>query len=346
MPQHQIPNNAIRQVLILGAIILLGVVLFKHLQSFLPAFLGAYTLYVLLRKWMFIMEGRKRMNRGLAAAILMIASFLVILLPCFIVVDMLAKKISFAIQHSTEVVGSIETFIRKIEEKYKIGIITDTNVQKLTDWGQQTLPKILGATFDTLTTIVIMYFVLYFMLVDGRKMESAFYEWVPLKDENTLLLRRDLNNLVYSNAIGIPLIAIAQGIVALIGYLILGVDEPWFWFVITTIAAMMPVLGAALGYIPVALLLFANGDTGRGIIMLLYGFLIIGTTDNLFRFWLQKRIGNVHPLITGFGVLIGVPLFGFIGLIFGPILISLFLVLIKIYANEFNLRKHSMNKSE
>ena len=62
MQQHQIPNNAIRQVLILGIIIFLGVVLFRHMQVFLPAFLGAYTLYVLLRKWMFIMEGKKKMS--------------------------------------------------------------------------------------------------------------------------------------------------------------------------------------------------------------------------------------------------------------------------------------------
>jgi predicted PurR-regulated permease PerM len=344
MQQHQIPNNAIRQVLILGTILFLGIVLFNHLQTFLPAFLGAYTLYVLLRKWMFIMEGRKRMNRGLSAAILMLLSFLIILLPCFIVVDMLAKKISFAMQHSGEVLTSIETFIRKFEQQYKIGILTEENIKKLTDWGQQTLPKLLGATVSTLTTIVIMYFILYFMLVDGRKMESGFYEWVPLKDENTLLLRRDLNSLVFSNAVGIPLIAIAQGVVALIGYLVLGVDQPWFWFVITTIAAMLPVLGAAIGYIPVALLLFANGENGKGVIMLIYGLGIIGTVDNLFRFWLQKRLGDVHPLITGFGVLIGVPLFGFIGLIFGPILISLFLVLIKIYANEFNLRKSTQIK--
>jgi predicted PurR-regulated permease PerM len=344
MPQHQIPNNAIRQVLILGTILFLGIVLFNHLQTFLPAFLGAYTLYVLLRKWMFIMEGRKRMNRGLSAAILMLLSFLIILLPCFIVVDMLAKKITFAMQHSSEVLNSIETFIRKYEKQYKIGILTEENIQKLNAWGQETLPKVLGATVSTLTTIVIMYFILYFMLVDGRKMESAFYEWVPLKDENTLLLRRDLNNLVFSNAVGIPLIAIAQGVVALIGYLVLGVDQPWFWFVITTIAAMLPVLGAAIGYIPVTLLLFANGDNGKGIIMLIYGLGIIGTVDNFFRFWLQKRLGDVHPLITGFGVLIGVPLFGFIGLIFGPILISLFLVLIKIYANEFNIHKQSPAK--
>ena len=180
---NAIPNNVLRQLFLIVLIILLGILVFSEMKTFIPAFLGAYTLYVLLRKWMFILEGRKRMNKGLAAAILMIVSFLVILLPCFIVVDMLAKKITFAVQHSTEVISSIETFIRKIETEYKIGIITEQNVQKLGEWGQQTLPKILGATFDTLTTIVIMYFVLYFMLVDGRKMESAFYEWVPLKDE-------------------------------------------------------------------------------------------------------------------------------------------------------------------
>lgn len=344
--QKQISNNAIRQILILATIILLGVVLFKELSIFIPAALGAYTLYVLLRKWMFILQGKYKWNKNLAAAVLMVSSFIVILLPCFLVVNMMASKVAFAVQHSNEVLGAIEKLIRKYEQQYKIGILTQENVQKVNAWAQQTLPKVLGATFDTLTSIVMMYFILYFMLVDGRKMESNFYEWVPLKDENTLLLRKDLNGLVYSNAIGIPLIAIAQGIVALIGYLILGVPEPWFWFVITCITAMLPVVGAALAYIPASLLLFANGENGRGIIMLIYGFGIIGLTDNLFRFWLQKKIGDVHPLITGFGVIIGVSLFGFIGLIFGPILISLFMVMIKIYANEFNIHKREINKPD
>jgi predicted PurR-regulated permease PerM len=269
----------------------------------------------------------------------MLLSFLIILLPILLVINMLTTKVAFAMEHSQEVLSSLQGYIEKIESQYKIHILTSANLEKVTTWGSNTVPKILGATFDTLTGIVIMYFILYFMLVDGRKMESGFYDWVPLKDENTLLLRKELNSMVYSNAIGIPLIAILQGIVGLIGYLILGVDEPWFWFVITCITAMLPVVGAAIAYIPVSLLFFASGQSGRGVIMLIYGFGIIGTVDNLFRFWMLKRIGDVHPLITGFGVIIGVGLFGFIGLIFGPILISLFLVLIKIYANEFNIEK-------
>jgi predicted PurR-regulated permease PerM len=294
---------------------------------------------VLLRKWMFILQGKHKWNKSLCAAILMLLSFLIILLPIFLVVNMLTTKIAFFMEHSQEVLGSLQSFVEKIEAQYKIQILTSANLAKVTAWGGDTVPKILGATFDTLTTIVIMYFILYFMLVDGRKMESNFYDWVPLKDENTLLLRKELNTMVYSNAIGIPLIAILQGIVGLVGYLILGVDEPWFWFVITCITSMLPVLGAAIAYIPVSLLFFAGGQTGKGVIMLAYGLGIIGTVDNLFRFIVLKRLGDVHPLITGFGVIIGVGLFGFIGLIFGPILISLFLVLIKIYANEFNIEK-------
>jgi len=337
----QIPNNAIRQVLILATIITLGIILFNQLSSLIPAFLGAYTLYVLLRKWLFILQGRYKWNKSLTAAVLMLLSFLIILLPILLVINMLTTKVAFAMEHSQEVLASLQGYIEKIESQYKVHILTSANLEKVTTWGSNTVPKILGATFDTLTGIVIMYFILYFMLVDGRKMESGFYDWVPLKDENTLLLRKELNSMVYSNAIGIPLIAILQGIVGLIGYLILGVDEPWFWFVITCITAMLPVVGAAIAYIPVSLLFFASGQSGRGIIMLLYGFGIIGTVDNLFRFWMLKRIGDVHPLITGFGVIIGVGLFGFIGLIFGPILISLFLVLIKIYANEFNIEKRN-----
>lgn len=333
---NSISNNAIRQILILITIIFIGVILFIQLKIFIPAFLGSYTLYVLMRKYMFVLQGKHKWNKNLAAAVLMLLSFLIIMVPILVLANMMTSRIAFAIEHSSDILNSIQNFIGKYEKEYNIEILTDENIKRISTLGAETLPKILGATFDTLTTILVMYFILFFMLVDGRKMESHFYEWVPLKDENILLLRRDLNLLVNSNAIGIPLIALIQAIVALIGYIILGVQEPMFWFVITCIAAMLPVVGAAAAYIPISLLFFASGANGKGIIMLIYGFGVIGVVDNVARFWLQKKLGDVHPLITIFGVIIGVSMFGFIGLIFGPILISLFLLMIKIYASEFS----------
>ena len=332
---NQIPGNAIRQILLLSIIILLGMVLFFQLSSFIPAFLGAYTLYIIMRKYQFILEGRYKWKKSLSAALLMLLSFLIILLPIFVLVNMVSSKLGYAIQHSSEVLMTIKNFIQKYEAQYGIDLLTDINVQKLTSWGAQTLPRVLKSTVNTLITIIMMYFILYFMLTEGRKMESRFYEWAPLKDENILLLRRDLNRMVLSNAIGIPLIALVQGVVGLIGYLIIGVPEPMFWFVITCISGMLPVVGAALAYIPLAITLFPEDDSLRGIIVLIFGLAVIGSVDNIFRFWLQKKLVDIHPIITVFGVIIGVNIFGFIGLIFGPILISLFIIMVKIYKNEF-----------
>ena len=115
--------------------------------------------------------------------------------------------------------------------------------------------------------------------------------------------------------------------------------EPWLWFVATTIAAMLPVVGAAIIYVPLTIMLFVQGYTGKGISMGLWGFILIGLVDNVFRLLVNKRLGNIHPLITIFGVIVGVQLFGFIGLIFGPLLIALFILLLRIYASEFIVKK-------
>ncbi len=338
----QIPNNAIRQILLLGFIIVLGYILFIELKTFLPAFLGAYTLYVLMRKYMFRLEEKFRWKSSWAAAMLMFLSFLIILVPIFFLVNMISGKVGYAIQHSADVLTAIKQFIQRYEQLYNLNILTQENIMKVTNWVAQWAPQILGGTVNTVMTIVVMYFILYFMLTEGRKMESSFYGWAPLKDENLLLLRKDMNGMVLANAIGVPAIALLQGVVGLVGYLIIGVPEPFFWFGITAFAALLPVVGAALGYIPLALLLFANGDNIRAVIVLIFGLAVIGSVDNIFRFWLVKKLGDVHPMITVFGVIIGVNIFGFIGIIFGPILISLFLILIKIYANEFNIRRNSV----
>jgi len=339
-----IDQNRIRQFFFIIVILLIGIVLFLELYSFLPALLGAITLYILMHRVMFYLTEKKRWRKGWAALLLMIISMIVILLPVAMLFNMLSSKISYAIQHSSELIEALKKVAHNLEEKYDVTIISDQNINRLGNGISQTLPKIVGATFNTLTTIFFMYFILYFMLVNGRKMETTLYEYIPLRDENVHKLGKEVNMMVVSNAIGIPVIAFAQGLIALVGYLILGVREPFFWFGVTCIAAMLPVIGAALAYIPLTIIFFANGQNWQGVAMAIYGFGIIGTADNILRFTLLKKIGNVHPLTTVFGVIIGLKLFGFIGLIFGPLLISLFMLLLKIYSTEFIVKQRDVKK--
>lgn len=339
-----IDQNRVRQVFFIILILLLGILLFFELYSFLPAMLGAITIYILLHKWMFYLTEKKKWRKGWTAVLLMLFSFVVILLPVALLVNMLSSKVSYAVAHSDELVQALKTVVASIEDRFSVTLASDENINKMGGTIAKSLPGILGATFNTLTTIFFMYFILYFMLVNGRQMENTLYEHVPLKDKNVNRLGKEIHMMVMSNAIGIPLIAFAQGVIGLVGYLIIGVNEPFFWFGVTCIAAMLPVVGAALAYIPLAIIFFANGDSGRGIAMLIFGFGVIGTVDNVLRFTLLKRLGNVHPLTTVFGVIIGLNLFGFIGLIFGPLLISLFMLLLKIYSSEFITKQRDINK--
>jgi predicted PurR-regulated permease PerM len=290
---------------------------------------------------MYLTEKRK-WRKGRTAVLLMFFSFIVILLPIGLLANMLSSKISYAIQHSAELTEALKKVVSNMEQRFDVTIASPENINKLGNTIAKLLPQVLGATFNTLTTIFFMYFILYFMLVNGKKMEIALYEYIPLHDVNVARLGKEVKMMVMSNAIGIPLIALAQGIVALIGYLIIGVREPFFWFGVTCIAAMLPVVGAALAYVPLAILFFAEDKNWQGVAMLIFGFGIIGTVDNVLRFTLLKRLGNVHPLTTVFGVIIGLKLFGFIGLIFGPLLISLFMLLLKIYSSEFIIKQRDI----
>lgn len=344
MNNNVINQNQLRQFFFIIVILLMGIVLFLELSSFLPALLGAITLYILLHKWMFYLTEKKKWRKGWTAVLLMFFSFIVILLPVGLLINMLSSKVSYAVQHSDELVEALKKVAGNIETRFNVTVASDENINKLGGVIAQSLPKILGATFNTLTTIFFMYFILYFMLVNGRYMENALYEHVPLRDDNVGRLGKEIHMMVVSNAIGIPLIAFAQGLVGLVGYLIIGVKEPFFWFGVTCIAGMLPVVGAALAYVPLAIIFFANDQTWQGIAMTIFGFGIIGTVDNVLRFSLLKKMGNVHPLTTVFGVIIGLSLFGFIGLIFGPLLISLFMLLLKIYSSEFITKQRDVNK--
>jgi len=242
MDTHIIHQNRVRQIFFLVIIVLLGLLLFSELYTFLPALLGAVTLYIVMRRWMFHLTIKKKWRKGWTAALLMLLSMIVILLPIALLINMLSSKITFAIEHSNELVESLKKIVLDIEQKFKIKITRDENINRLGDFIRSSIPKLLGATFNTLGTIFFMYFILYFMLVNGRKMEANIYEHMPLKDENATMLGTEVKNMVLSNSVVIPLIAVLQGIVALIGYLIIGVNEPWFWFVSPVSRQCFPLL--------------------------------------------------------------------------------------------------------
>lgn len=329
----------LRQISFFILLVALAYLLISRLTMFLPAFLGAVTFYVILRRWNNALTTKRKMKRGLAATLLVVLAILIVAVPAYFFGNMVSGKIISIVHRSNEVLAAVTKFTDNIQSKYNIEILSKENINKAGGMIASAIPNVLGATFNTLTVLLMLYFILYFMLAQSKEMEAWLIRNIPLRDENVIWLGTELHGLVLNNAIGVPLIAVVQGITALIGYLIFGAPDPFFWFAITAFGSMLPVVGSAVGYVPLSILLFAQGPAWKGFAVLAWGLLIVGASDNVARFKLQKKLGDVHPLITVLGVILGINLFGFIGIIFGPILISLFLLLAQIYNNEFNSKQ-------
>jgi len=281
-------------------------------------------------------------NEHLAAIALMVGSFFAILVPLVGLGFMMGSKVEQAVNNSEEVVKVIKEQIAKIQDYTGVDMGTQIDTGAVTSWLSDNLQGLVGGTFNTILAVTIMYFLLYFMLINTDRMKATLFEYIPIKDGNLRAIGEETSDKVKANALGIPMVALGQGVVGLVGFLIFGVQDPFFWAAVVTIGSMVPFVGSALGTVPVFLLSLSNGDTFQAWGILIYGTVAIGATDNVFRLYILKRLDDVHPLITLIGVLVGVPLFGFIGLVFGPLLVSLFLIILKIYKNEYGREEEKL----
>ena len=333
---NQIPAIYIRQGLLMLLIAGIFGVLCWNLSFFVPALLGAYTLYVLLKTPLAFIIDRWNWSNKIASAVLLLLSFIVLMLPFNWMFLMLEGRVITLLQNSDKLRQNAENLILSLETKYSITLMTPQNMTSVTNWTVNAVQGVVGATVNGLGLLLATYFILWFMLTDGKKMEQSFFNWMPLRHENVTFVRKQLNDMVWGNALGIPLMGLVQGMAGLLIYWLVGVDDPWLWFAVTFVSGMLPILGTMLAYIPLALLLLSQGEEGKALIIFIYGLVVIGSVDNLARMWLLKKISHTHPLITLFGVVVGLQLFGFIGFVFGPILISLFILLLHIYHKEFH----------
>lgn len=333
--RNYISNHTLLQLTFILIILIVFGLITINLLDFLPGFLGALCLYTLLLnplKWLTVI---KKWNKLLSVIILMIISAILIIAPLYLLIQMLTNKVLVAFNDTAQIKSDINQIINVIQTKFDIDVLSATNIEKITQVAGKLLEKILNASVNMSIQLGVAFLILYFMLMNHDKLESLFYRIIPIKTNQLKIMNADLRDLIISNAVGMPLTAFFQSVIAYIGYLIFGVNDSFTWFILTIFAAMLPIVGAALIYLPLGLFMLAKGDSVNAIGLLIYGFVIVGLSDNLIRLVLQKKMADVHPLITIFGVIVGINLFGFIGIIFGPIFFSVFYWLVKLYKYEF-----------
>jgi len=320
-------------IIILG----LGIVLFVEFLPFMSGILGALTAYIIVRKQMMYLTRKKQWKNSFAAMAIMAEVVLCFLIPLSLFVWLIVNKIQSVHFDPNNILATVNHLSDLIYQKS--GIRLSENRSLDTSSVISYIP-VIGETIMSnvssfIMNIFVLLFVLYFMLTGGERMEKYITDILPFNDVNKKEMLHKVRILVRSNAIGIPLLAIVQGCVAFIGYIIFGSPNPFLFGILTCFATIIPIIGTSLVWIPLVIYFILVNDWVSATGLALYGLIVITHIDNLTRFILQKKLADTHPLITVFGVIIGLSLFGFMGVIFGPILLAMFFLCLNMFKKEY-----------
>lgn len=328
-------NNRIKQILLLSVILLLVYLVIKELYLFLPGVLGAITLYILSRANYFQLIFHRKWKKGWTAGMFIIYYLILIGLPVFLAVTLISPKINSFLADPNATINAAKSSINTIQQQLGFTVVSESSLTSSLSKLTTIIPSLLNSTANLITNLAIMLFVLYHMLVNGREMERVLNRIIPLKQDNINMLAHETKKMVKANALGIPLISLIQGVTAALGYFLFQVPEWGLWGFLTGVFAFFPVIGTMAIWVPLVIYMYASSTVPLATGLLLYSVIVTGNVDYIARITLLKKMGDVHPVITILGVIVGLGLFGFIGLIFGPLVINYIILLFNVYMNEF-----------
>lgn len=318
-----------RNNIVLVVIVLLASVIIYSLKELFNAFLGSIILYTIFKPLFFIIQ--QKIGKVASAVAVIVSSAIIIVIPFFTLSYMVVNRLTKLQDDDFQLKALVSKIDDFVGTKFNKPNLIEKYIEKLSQFVQDLFPSLLTGALGIFLTVTIMYFLLYFMFVQSEKFEQNMVKYAPLKKEHSLQFAEELRHTTFSNVLGQGVIALVQGLLVVLCFFIAGVNDAIFWGIIAFFLSFMPVIGAPLITGPAALILFLNGQNWQGTFVALFTLIVIINIDNVIRFMINKKLADTHPIITIIGVIIGLPLFGFVGLVFGPLLLLWFIHLIKIY---------------
>jgi predicted PurR-regulated permease PerM len=329
----------LKQVILLLCIVLVGGIIFFSLIDFFADFLGALIIYVLFRPVTKYLIEKRKWKRGLASLMIMLITLLLLIVPLTLLFNMFIPKLQNLFSDSSVITQTLQTLDNKVYDLSGQRFMNPDNIKSLQSSAAEYIKEFLSQSISILGDIGVMLLFLYYLLSNTGKIEHWVFNLLPVRKSDLARFTEELKAQTFSNVLGAPVLATLQGLVAALGFWIFGIHEPLFWGIITGFFSFIPMVGGALIWVPSAVLLYTTGHEYQAIALFLYGIFVISMIDNVLRFAFQKKFADVHPLITVMGVILGIKLFGLPGMIFGPLLISYFLIMASIYKEQF-LNQH------
>jgi predicted PurR-regulated permease PerM len=313
-------------------IFVLGLGLVWALWPFSTGLIGAPVLYVVfspVHRWL-----AQRINPRVAAALVVLLGVILVVGPGAGFVGIIAGE---AQDMASGVIRSpLLTRLRELRlGPYDIGAQIESVGSRLVAWIGASALGLIGTATRLGIQLTMTFFGLYYLLLAPRSAWKGVLPFIPFSTENAERLRERFRDVTISTLIGTGLTATVQGLLVGVALWITGIPNALFWGVVTIILAILPVVGSGLVWGPAVAVLAVEGRYGMALGLALWGIIVVGNVDNVIRPMVFRRWAQIHPFITIIGAFAGINYFGLLGLLIGPLAISYFFELIRMYREEY-----------
>jgi predicted PurR-regulated permease PerM len=274
---------------------------------------------------------KKKLNKRLAAWIIIVASLIIIILPLTLIIQGLITEIS----RLPSQVSKIPILEAKLNESLPFQFSINERIIKneLIPFLTQSLSTLASNAISLFAGLFLMYLLLYYLLINSDEVIRFLKEKMPYSEKNSLILIKRFKEITYATIIGTFFIGIIQGGLLAISFYIAGIPNALFWGLVAAVLSFIPIIGPPLIWVPASIIIFLLGSTGKAIIILIFG-IILSNIDNILRPILNEKFGKIHPVVSIIGLFVGISQFGFVGIFVGPLIVAYSLILWKIYKEE------------
>lgn len=329
-------------------VLLVGLSLWILLPLFFAIFVGALLAYMTYPLYQRITSHFT--HKSIPAFLVCLAVLVIIVLPLVFFVHVLVQE-SYTMyiltkeRLSSGLFANCETFLCPMKEIIEAYPFLNTQVQEglqfVTNWIIQKGTGFLLSLPRLLLNVMVVVFSLFYFLRDGDLILARINSFIGMQHKRYELLKTRLKEILRALMFGYFTIALLQGVLGAVGFWVVGLPSPLFWGLLMTFLALIPYLGTGLIWGPAAIILFIDGiltdSTAlmmKGIGLFLYGLIVVSSVDNILRPKLISDRAKIHPLTILVGILGGIILFGAIGILIGPLILSLTTVILDQFVDE------------
>ena len=305
---------------ILALFVLVLILSFIVVQPFIISFLSglvlAYLFYPIYKRL-----NSKIRNDTVSAFLMVTALCAIVLVPSYFAIDLLVKE-------------SLLLFSKLSASSLPILQSFSPIIDKITTLLFGKAPELVLTIPYLLLNLFITLFILFYFFKDGDLILGKIEEIIPLNRKDKNLFIDEFKNITHAVVYGMLLTGVLQALVLIITFYIFGVSSPFLWGFVVLILSILPGLGPAIVWVPAAVLKYFDGNNFAAIGIVLIGVLIITPIESFLKPKLIGDKSNLHPIVVLLGVLGGIKLMGFIGVVFGPWILAIFATFVKAYIKK------------